>query len=178
MQRWTSFTNRTPLPPSLTEAAVVRSLHDHDAMITQNPLVIHYERCPAPEDAAPDEASAIWYELTDRVDYLPGGLLQGRVRYRGCFFDTPQGIRTHIYAPLGVRIRNNWTVQHRGFPREQEANGPEGTRDHPGAASESDLELHEEIELRCPLGAARFIRRTLEQAHGQLVARLAAENQD
>ncbi|KAJ5233138.1 hypothetical protein N7468_006094 [Penicillium chermesinum] len=111
MQRWTKFTNRTPLPPSVSEAAVVRSLHDHEAMITQNPLVIHYERCPVPEDALPDESDASWYELTDRVDYLPGGLLQGRVRYRGCFHDTPQGIRTHIYAPLGVRIRNHWTVR-------------------------------------------------------------------
>ncbi|KAJ6172774.1 hypothetical protein N7470_001841 [Penicillium chermesinum] len=156
MQRWTKFTNRTPLPPSVSEAAVVRSLHDHEAMITQNPLVIHYERCPVPEDALPDESDASWYELTDRVDYLPGGLLQGRVRYRGCFHDTPQGIRTHIYAPLGVRIRNHWTVRR----------------------SQAGLELEEKIELRCPWGSTQFIRRTLEQAHGQLVARLATSAEE
>lgn len=156
MQRWTRFTNRTPLPPSLSEEAAVRSLHDHDAMITQNPLVIHYERCPPREDAMPDEKDASWYELTDRVDYLPGGLLQGRVRYQGCLHDTPKGIRTHIYAPLGVRIRNHWSVQRRD-------EGPEPL-----------LELQEEVELRCPVGATRFIRRTLEQAHGQLVARMGS----
>jgi hypothetical protein len=163
MQTRTAFTNLTPLPRSLSEAVAVRTLHDHAAMIKQNPLIIHYERCPTPEDAAPEDINGIWYELTDRVSYLPWGLLQGKVRYRGCFHDTPDGLRTHIYAPMGVHIRNHWTVQRR--------------RGEPSYAGESPpadaLYLQEEIELRCPFGTMSFVRRTLSQAHRELVARLA-----
>ncbi|KAJ5157889.1 uncharacterized protein N7482_008989 [Penicillium canariense] len=110
MQSRTVFTSRTPLPASVSEEAVLRTLRDHAAMIEQNPLVIHYERCAPPADAPPEESNGVWYELTDRISYLPWGLLRGKVRYRGCFHDTPQGLRTHIYAPLGVHIRNHWTV--------------------------------------------------------------------
>lgn len=100
MQR-TTFTNRTPLPNTLSEEAVLRILHDHAAMIEQNPLVIHYERISTPDDAPEDERDGAWYELTDRISYLPCGLLQGKLNYRGYLHDTPQGLRTHIYAPLG-----------------------------------------------------------------------------
>lgn len=157
MQR-SVFTNRTRLP-SASEVAVVHSLHDHNAMITQNPLVIHHERCQPPADALPDEANAIWYQLTDRIDYLPGGLLQGRVRYRACFQDTPRGLRTHVYAPMGVDIRNHWSVR-RG-------EGEEGS-DEIGEG----LYLHEEVELRCPIGTTGFVRRTLTRAHSRLVERM------
>ncbi|KAF3391646.1 hypothetical protein F1880_007920 [Penicillium rolfsii] len=161
MQTRTAFTNQTPLPPTVSEDAVVRTLHDHAAMIEQNPLVIHYERCAPPQDAPADEANGIWYELTDRIAYLPWGLLQGKVRYRGWFHDTPHGLQTHIYAPMGVHIRNHWTVQRRR--RETYA----GEADPPG-----ELYLQEEIELWCPFGTTRFVRRTLSQAHRELVARL------
>jgi hypothetical protein len=162
MQTRTAFTNQTPLPNTVSENAVLRTLRDHAAMIEQNPLVIHYERCAPPDDAPAEEAHGIWYELTDRISYLPWGLLQGKVRYRGCFHDTPQGLRTHIYAPMGVHIRNHWTVHRRH--RE-----PTAGEDDPSG----ELYLQEEIELRCPFGTTSFVRRTLSQAHRELVARLA-----
>ncbi|EPS31615.1 hypothetical protein PDE_06570 [Penicillium oxalicum 114-2] len=164
MQTRTNFTNQTLLPSSLSETAVIRILHDHAAMIEQNPLVIHYERCAPPADAPPEDARGIWYELTDRVAYLPCGLLHGTVKYRACFHDTPQGLRTHIFAPMGVHIRNNWTV------RRQSGEANDG-RIH---GDSDELYLHEDVELRCPLGMTTFIRRTLAQAHRELVLRLGA----
>jgi len=157
MKRWTSFTTQSPLPSSISEADVVQRLHDHRAMITQNPLIIHYERCQPPADAQPDESDAVWYQLTDRIDYLPG-LIRGHVRYRACFHDTPQGLQTHVYAPMGVCIRNHWSVR-RGTSSEE----PKG------------LYLQERVEMRCPLGTTRFVRRTLTRAHSELVARLGQD---
>ena len=162
VQRQTVFINRTPLPSSLSETVVVQTLHDHGAMIAQNPLVIHYERCPVPEDAPPDETDASWYELIDRIDYLPCGLLPGRIRYRACFRDTPQGLRTHVYAPMGVDIRNLWTV----------------CMGEPGREDQAGLYLQEEVDLRCPLGTTSFVRRTLTNAHKELVERLAVAKSD
>ncbi|KAJ5310910.1 uncharacterized protein N7443_003371 [Penicillium atrosanguineum] len=152
MQRRTVITSDSPLP-SVSEVSVVQRLHDHDAMITRNPLVVHYERCQPPADAPTGESHAVWYELTDRINYLPG--LRGQVRYRACFHDTPQGLQTHIYAPMGVDIRNEWSVRR----------GGEG------------LYLQERVELRCPLGMTGFIRRTLTRAHRELVARLGQMDQ-
>lgn len=149
MQRRTVITSESPLP-SISEASAVQRLHNHDAMITQNPLVVHYERCQPPADAPADERPAVWYELTDRINYLPG--IRGHVRYRACFHDTPQGLQTHIYAPMGVHIRNEWSVQRGDEPK--------------------GLYLQERVELRCPLGMTGFIRRTLTRAHRELVARL------
>lgn len=157
MHRRTVFTTQSPLPSSVSEAGVVQCLHDHGAMIAQNPLVVHYERCPPPADAPADESHAVWYQLTDRIDYLPG-LLKGHVRYRACFHDTPRGLQTHIYAPMGVDIRNHWSVQ-----RGTSSGEPKG------------LYLQERVEMRCPLGTTGFVRRTLTRAHRELVARLGQD---
>jgi hypothetical protein len=150
------FSSLTPLP-SVSQETIIKKLHDHGAMIEQNPLVIHYERCPPPEDAPPDEILRTWYELTDRVIYIPG-LLQGKVRFRASFENTPLGLKTHIYAPLGVDIRNEWSVSERPSDESPDKQG---------------LYLCEQVDLRCPFGTASFVRKTMKQSHSTLVARLA-----
>lgn len=162
MQRQSELSSFTLLHSSETEESIIDKLHDHGAMIEQNPLVIHYERCQPPPEA-PDESLYAWYTLTDRIDYLPGGLLQGRVRYRASFLNTPRGLQTHIYAPLGVDIRNEWSVCSN---RTGAAVEPE-LRDKP-----EGLYLREKVELRCPFGTAFFVRRNIEKSHSTLVARL------
>lgn len=148
------FSSQTPLPRSSN--AVLESLHDHAAMITQNPLVVHYALCQPPPSAPPDELDAVWYELTDRIAFLPCGLFPHLVRYHACFRDTPQGLQTHVYAPMGVDIRSDWRVS----DREDSQGG-------------NEVFLQEEVDLRCPFGLATFVRRTLRQAHAELVERLA-----
>lgn len=147
------FSSLTPLPRS--SDAALESLHDHVAMITQNPLVVQYAPCQPPPFAPPDELDAIWYELTDRIALLPYGLLPHHVHYHACFRDTPQGVQTHVYAPMGVDIRNDWRVSDR-----QDSQG------------RSEVVLQEQVDLRCPFGLTTFVRRTLRQAHAELVDRL------
>jgi hypothetical protein len=151
------FSSLTPLPPSVSWETIIEKLYDHGAMIEQNPLVIHYERCQPPTDAPHDEALRTWYELTDRVVYIPG-LLQGKIQYRASFENTPVGLKTHIYAPLGVDIRNEWSVSERPSGELQDKQG---------------LYLREEVDLRCPFGTASFVRKNIKESHSTLVARLA-----
>ena len=73
------FTTTTTLPPSISRDAVLKTLHNHPEMIELNPLVIHYSRCE-PNPSAPAEerdSDWTWYELKDRISFLPGGLLRG-----------------------------------------------------------------------------------------------------
>ena len=158
MQRQSELSSLTLLPGSVSEETIIARLHDHCSMIEQNPLVIHYERCPAPADA-PDES--LWFTLTDRIQYLPG--IQGQIHYRASFHDTPRGLRTHIQAPLGVDIWNEWTVC--SHPSEVDSE----LQDKPPG-----LYLREKVELRCPLGMAFFVRRNIEKSHSTLVERLSA----
>lgn len=156
------FSSQTPLHRSAD--AVLESLHDHAAMITQNPLVVQYAPCQPPAFAPPDERDAIWYELTDRIAFLPCGLFPRHVRYHACFRDTPHGLQTHVYAPMGVDIRNSWRISVR-----EDAQG--------GSEVRAGVFLLEEVDLRCPFGLTIFVRQTLRQAHAELVERLAAPSQ-
>lgn len=80
-----------------------------------NPLVIDLQRCEPHEHAPEAERSLVWYEITDKVSYLPFDLLSGQVKYKACFKDLPMGLQTVIYAPLGLRTQNKWTLEDQVF---------------------------------------------------------------
>lgn len=75
-------------------------------------------------------------------------------------------MQSHVYAPLGLSIRNKWSLG--------------GTL--PGEARESvemglgvpreGLWLREDVDMRCNILMAAFVRKTLKKAHRTLVARL------
>ncbi|EFR04718.1 hypothetical protein MGYG_07726 [Nannizzia gypsea CBS 118893] len=167
MNKRSVFTTVTPLPPYITREMVVRTLHEHSEMIKLNPLVIDFKRCSPPSHAPPDEFHCIWYELTDRVHYLPGGLLSGNVSYKACFHDLPGGLQTHVYAPTGLDIQEKWSVGGNmpGEPREAMELGI------PGAPREG-LYLREDVNMRCNVLATGFVKKTLRRAHAVLVDRL------
>jgi hypothetical protein len=89
-------------------------------MIRLNPLVIRLQETTPPPNAAADEYNCAWYEITDEISYLPGGLYKGEVTYKACFNDLPNGIQTHTFAPAGLDLRGKWTVggNEPGEPRE------------------------------------------------------------
>lgn len=163
----TVFTTITPLPSYISRDIVVETLHNHKEMIELNPLVINFARCKPPSFAPADEFHTIWYELTDRISYLPGGLLHGNVSYKGCFHDLPRGLQTHVYAPTGLDIRDKWTVcgNMPGEPRETIELGlpeaPQGgivpSRGRPDAMSDLGHELCQEDPEEGTLNAGRSI---------------------
>ncbi|KAE8132825.1 hypothetical protein BDV38DRAFT_260314 [Aspergillus pseudotamarii] len=167
MYKRSVFTNITPLPSYITRETVVEALHNHSEMIQLNPLVIRHERCRPPPFAPADEFHCIWYEMTDRISYLPGGLVQGNVSYAGCFYDLPRGLQTHVYAPTGLDIREKWSVcgNMPGEPREPVELGiPDAPRE--------GLYLREDVNMRSQIWATAFVKRTLKRAHAVLVDRL------
>merc|ERR1711939_1019814 len=74
MSKRTVFTTLTPLPPGVSREVVMETLKSHTEMIDLNPLVIERHPIKPPPNATPEEYHCIWYSLTDRVQYLPGGL--------------------------------------------------------------------------------------------------------
>ncbi|KLJ13255.1 hypothetical protein EMPG_11797 [Blastomyces silverae] len=161
------FTTVTPLPSHIPRNIVIETLHAHSEMIELNPLVIRHGRCKAPPNAPPDEFHCIWYELTDKIHYLPGGIIRGNVTYKACFHDLPRGLQTHIYAPTGLDIRNRWAVcgNMPGEPREPVELGLTNV-------PREGLFLREDVDMRCNIFAASFVKKTLKEAHAVLVERL------
>ncbi|KAH7150125.1 hypothetical protein B0J13DRAFT_284073 [Dactylonectria estremocensis] len=163
----TTFTTITPLPPSIPRQVVIDFLHDHLEMIDLNPLIKERHPISPPPNSPPEEHRCVWYSLTDRIDYLPGGAISGQVSYTCAFHDLPQGLQTHCYAPMGLDIRDRWSVGGSlpGEPKEPVELGLN--------APLTGLYLREDVDLRCNALMAGFVKKTLKKSHGSLVGRLA-----
>jgi hypothetical protein len=138
-----------------------------DVQIELNPMVIEHRPIKTPRDAPADEfLDCAWQELTDKVHYLPGGLVKGKVSYKACFHDLPTGLQTHIYAPTGLDIREKWSIQG-SLPGE-----PPERRELGSTAPAVGLYLKEECEMRCNRFLNSFVRKNLDEAHRILVERI------
>ncbi|KAK8042549.1 hypothetical protein PG994_013032 [Apiospora phragmitis] len=168
MSKRTTFTNVTPLPAGITRAAALGYLHDHEAMIDLNPLVIERHRLDAPPAHAPEDERAdccSWWSMTDAITYLPG--LKGELTYSAAFLDLRNGLQTHVYAPMGTDIRNRWTLGGTlpGEPAEPVELGL--------GAPHQGLYIREDVELRCNFLMASFVRKTLSKAHTKVIENIA-----
>lgn len=167
MPKRTLFTNITPLPPQVSREVAIAMLHNHDEMIELNPLVVEHHPIKTPRDAPADEfLDCAWQELTDKINYLPGGFVKGKVSYKACFHDTPYGLQTHIYAPMGLDIREKWSIGGSlpGEPPEARELGVEVPR--------QGLYLREDGDMRCNILLTSFVRKNLDNAHKVLVERI------
>ncbi|KHN97048.1 uncharacterized protein MAM_05157 [Metarhizium album ARSEF 1941] len=166
MSKRTVFTTVTPLPYGLTREAAVAFLHDHLQMIDLNPLVRDRHRIPPPPHAPDEELGCVWYSLTDRVSYLPGGLASSDVTYTAAFHDLSRGIQTHCYAPMGVETRSKWSIggSMPGEPLEPVELGL--------GAPTTGLYLREDVDLRCNVFMTSFVKKTIKRSHSGLVDRL------
>lgn len=167
----TIFTTITPLPPNVSRQTVLETLHDHLEMIDLNPS--HAERTPTkpPPSATPEEYHCQWYRIVDRISYLPANLYTGSISFSACFHDLAHGVQTHCYAPMGLDIKEKWTIGGNmpgepAVPREIGINAPvEG------------LYLREDVEIKCNILMTRFVRKTLQESLKALVARLVVKAQ-
>ena len=166
MSKRTVFTTLTPLPPGISRETVIGTLQSHVEMIDLNPLVIDRHPIQPPPNATAEEYHCTWYQLTDRVQYMPGGLYSGKVSYNACFHDLSTGLQTHIYAPMGLDIKGKWTLGGSlpGEPREAVELGL-------GAPKEG-LWLREDVDMKCNVFLTAFVKKTLKKSHLALVARL------
>ncbi|PGH14376.1 hypothetical protein AJ80_05966 [Polytolypa hystricis UAMH7299] len=170
MSKRSIFTTVTPIPSYVTRDMVVEMLHNHTEMIELNPLVIKHSLCKPPPNATSDEYHCVWYELTDKIQYLPGGMLSGNVSYKACFYDLPRGLQTHVYAPAGLDIKEKWSVCG-NMPGEPRETVELGLKDAP----RDGLYLREDVDMTCNILMMGFVKKTLKKAHGVLIDRLVAK---
>jgi hypothetical protein len=166
MSKRSLFVNITPLPAGISRESVISTLHDHLEMIDLQPMVEERHPIKPPTTATPEEFHCQWYALTDKVQYLPGGLYTGKVSYNVCFHNLPTGMQSHVYAPMGLTIRNKWTLGGTlpDEPREAVELGH-------GIPKEG-LWLREDVDMKCNMLLTSFVKKNLKKAHATLVARL------
>lgn len=170
MSRRTVFTTLTSLPTGITREIVLESLHNHVSMIDLNPLVEERHAIKAPAKATPEEFHCIWYSMTDKVQYLPGGMYSGKVTYSACFHDLSNGLQTHCYAPMGLDIKGKWTVGGT-LPHEPVEPVEMGL-----GAPKHGLWLREDVDMKCNILMTSFVKKTLKKAHATLVDRLVEKS--
>ncbi|MCJ1462434.1 hypothetical protein MMC07_001035 [Pseudocyphellaria aurata] len=170
MSKRTIFTTLTSLPTGITREIVLESLHNHVEMIDLNPLVEERHPIKAPAKATPEEFHCIWYSLTDKIQYLPGGLYSGKVTYSACFHDLSNGLQTHCYAPMGLDIKGKWTVGGT-LPHEPVEPVEMGL-----GAPKRGLWLREDVDMKCNILMTSFVKKTLKKAHATLVERLVEKS--
>ena len=164
MSKRTHFTTVTSLPAGITRETVLNTLHAHTEMIDLNPLVIERHPIRPPPAATAEEAHCQWYSISDKISYLPG--VKGSLTFLSCFHDLPDGLQTHILAPMGLDMKGRWSLGGSlpGEPRQAQELGL--------GVPKQGLWLKEDVEMKCNFAMTRFVRKTTEKAHSTLVDRL------
>jgi len=164
MARKTAYTKITPLPSSIPRRLALDMLHSHAEMIQLNPLVTGVRAIDAPRDAAADEFFAQWYEISEIITWGFG--MKKKIAFKGVFHDIPNGLQTHVYAPMGVDMRNKWSIRGNqpGEPREPRELGVETPME--------GLYLREDVEIVCNLALTSFVKKEQKAAAGVMVDRL------
>lgn len=161
----------TPIPSYIPRQLAIDLLHSHSEVINVNPLVLEHKPIPAPRNASSDEYYSSWYEITQRIQYVPGAgkLGSGKIKFNGCFHDMPWGLQSHIYAPMNVDMRNKYRIQGNqpGEPPEQIEIGLEEL-----GAPKDGLYLREDIEFKCNITMMSFVKAEMRKASKDMLARL------
>ncbi|KAL6704356.1 hypothetical protein ACN47E_008312 [Coniothyrium glycines] len=173
LTRKISFVTITPIPSFIPRQLAIDFLHSHSEIIELNPLVTGHAAIKAPRDAPADEFYSTWYEISQRIQYVPGigKMGSGAIKFKGVFHDLPFGLQTHTYAPANVDLRNKWQIcgNQPGEPPEPKELGS-------GAPPEG-LYIREDVEIKCNVAMASFVRKEMKAAAKVMVDRLVRKAQ-
>lgn len=166
------FTIITPIPGFIPRQLAIDILHSHSEVITLNPLVLDHKPIKAPRNAASDEYYSTWYEINQRIQYIPGigKMGSGKISFTGCFHDMPWGLQTHIYAPMNVDLKNRYKIagnQPGVEPPEPQEIGLASL----GAPSDG-LYLRDDVEIKCNYAVVGFVKAQLKAASKDMVSRI------
>jgi hypothetical protein len=168
MRKKTQYTQITPIPSWIPRQLAIDFLHNHSEIIELNPLVTGHQAIRAPRDAPADEFYSTWYEISQRIQYIPGigKMGSGAIKFRGVFHDLPFGLQTHTYAPANVDLRNKWQIcgNQPGEPPEPKELGS-------GAPPEG-LYIREDVEIKCNVTMVSFVKKEMKAAAKTMVERL------
>ncbi|KAK5129325.1 hypothetical protein LTR08_003583 [Meristemomyces frigidus] len=164
MVKRTVYTKITPLPAHVPRQLALDMLHSHAEVIQLNPLVTGVKSMAAPRDAASDEFFSQWYEISEVITWGFG--MKKKISFKGVFHDQPWGMQSHVYAPMGVDLRNKYRIggNQPGEPREMRELGVDTPTD--------GLYLREDVEISCSLALMSFVKKETKVATGIMVTRL------
>jgi hypothetical protein len=168
MKKKSVYTNITPIPSHIPRQLAIDMLHSHGEIIQLNPLVTGHNPIKAPQTAPADEFFSTWYEIHERIQYVPGigKAGAGKISFKGCFHDMPWGLQTHVYAPMGVDLRNKWQI------RGNQPGEPPESRELGSGAPPEGLYLREDIEIKCNPAMVSFVKKEMKAASKTMVDRL------
>lgn len=159
------YTKITPLPSNVPRQLALDMLHSHVEVIELNPLVTGVKSVDAPRDAVPDEYFSQWYEISEIITWGFG--IKKKIAFKGVFHDQPWGLQTHVYAPMGVDMRNRYSIggNQPGEPREARELGLDIPHD--------GLYLREDVEITCGVPMTMgFVKKEAKAATGIMIQRL------
>ena len=164
----TQYTQITPIPSFIPRQLAIDFLHSHSEIIELNPLVTGHEAIKPPRDSPADEFYATWYEISQRIQYVPGigKWGSGAIKFRGVFHDLPLGLQTHTYAPANVDLRNKWQIC-----GNQPGEPPEAKELGSGAPPEG-LYIREDVEIKCNVTVVSFVKKEMQAAAKVMLERL------
>ncbi|KAL3479223.1 hypothetical protein BJX99DRAFT_86562 [Aspergillus californicus] len=163
LRRKESYTVTTPIPPNVPPTLALSILHSHSEIITLNPLVLTHTPIKAPRDAPADEYYSTWYEITERVQYIPGvgKIGSGKISFKACFHDETWGIRAHTYAPMSIDLRAVYRLVE-----------PVGLDSHiQGQGQGQGLLLEQEVTIECNRTLISFVKGQMKASTKVLVDR-------
>lgn len=166
------FTIITPIPGFIPRQLAIDILHSHSEVITLNPLVLDHKPIKAPRNAASDEYYSTWYEINQRIQYVPGlgKMGSGKISFNGCFHDMPWGLQTHIYAPMNVDLKNRYRIA--GNQPGVEPPEPQEIGLAQLGAPSDGLYLRDDVEIRCNVAVVGFVKAQLKSASRDMVSRI------
>ncbi|POS75004.1 hypothetical protein DHEL01_v206600 [Diaporthe helianthi] len=167
-----AYTIVTPIPGFIPRQLAIDILHSHSEVITLNPLVLDHKPIKAPQKAASDEYYSTWYEISQRIQYVPGlgKMGSGKITFNGCFHDMPWGLQTHIYAPMNVDLRNKYRISG-NQPGVESPEQPEIGLASLGAPSDG-LYLRDDVEIKCNVAVMSFVKSQMKAASKEMVSRI------
>ena len=167
-----SFTLCTPIPGFVPRQLALDVLHNHGEVINLNPLVTDHKKIAPPAYATAEEFACIWYEITEKIQYIPGlgKMGAGSINFTGCFHDMPWGLQTHTYAPMNINLRNTYRVA--GHLPGVEPHEPQELGLAAKGAPPEGLYLRADIGIECSVGLVSFVRSQTKAAIKEMVARM------
>ena len=168
MPRKVAYTQITPIPSHIPRQMGIDLLHSHGELIELNPLVLEYHQIKPPRDAPADEFFSIWYEITERIQIIPGTgkLGSGKINFRGVYHDMPWGLQTHVYPPGGIDLRVKYSI------KGNQPGEPPEPRELGSAAPAEGLYLREDIEIKCNFTMVSFVKKGMKEASKVMIDRL------
>jgi hypothetical protein len=160
----TAYTKITPLPSNIPRQLALELLHSHEEVIQLNPLVTGVRSIEAPRTASTDEYYSNWYEISQIITWGLG--IKSKYSFKGVFHDQPWGLQTHVYAPLGVDMRNKYRIggNQPDEPREARELGVDTPLD--------GLYLREDVEITCNVAMMGIVKKEAKEATGIMISRL------